>query len=78
MQKLSVYIFSALVVFWIGFSACSKGEEVETEKGKIETFTDQIADDAVQGIKAPINKARAVQAMSDKRVNALDNPSNEE
>ena len=78
MKKLSMYIFSVLVVFLIGFSACSKGSEVEAEKGKIEKFTDQIADDAVQGIKAPINKARAVQDMADKRVQALDNPSNEE
>ncbi len=78
MKKLSMYIFSGLVVFWIGFSACSRGEDVETDKGKIEKFTDQVADDAVQGIKAPLNKARAVQDMADKRVQALDNPSNEE
>ena len=56
MKKLPVYIFSVSVVFWIGFSACSKGGDVETEKGKIEKFTDQIADDAVQGIKAPLIK----------------------
>ncbi len=78
MKKLFMYILSVLVVFWIGLSACSRGEDVEPEKGKIEKFTDQIADDAVQGIKAPINKARAVQDMADKRVKALDNPSNEE
>jgi hypothetical protein len=78
MRKLFMYIFSVSVVFWIGLSACSRGEDVETEKGKIEKFTDQIADDAVQGIKAPINKARAVQDMADKRVKALDNPSYEE
>ncbi len=78
MKKLLMYTFSVFVVFCIGFSACSKGEEVEPEKGRIERFTDQVADDAVQGIKAPINKARAVQDMAQKRVNALDNPSNEE
>jgi len=78
MKKLSMYIFSVLAVLWIGFTACSKGEEVDSEKGKIERFTDQIADDAVQGIKAPINKARAVQDMAAKRVQAFDNPSNEE
>ena len=78
MKKLLMYIFSALVVFWIGFSACSRGEDVEPEKGKIEKFTDRIANDAVQGIKAPINKARAVQDMADKRVKALDKPTKEE
>lgn len=78
MKKILMYILSALVVIWIGFSACSRGGDVEPEKGKIEKFTDQLADDAVQRIKAPINKARAVQDMAKKRVKALDSPSNEE
>jgi len=78
MKKLLVYIFSVVVVLGIGSSACSRGEEVESEKGKIEQFTDQIADDAVQGIKAPINKARAVQDRANKRTQALDNPSDRE
>ena len=76
MKKLLMCIFSVLVVFWIGFSACSRSEDVEPEKGKIKNVTDQIADDAVQGIKSPINKARAVQGMADKNVKALDNPYN--
>ena len=78
MKKVLMCILSVLVVFWIGFSACSKSEEVETEKGKIEKFTDQIAEEALQGIKTPINKARAVQDMADKNVKALDNPYGEE
>ena len=78
MKKLLMYIFSAFVVFCISFSACSRGEDVEHEKGEIEKFTDQIADDALQGIKAPINKARAVQDIADKRVKALDNPTSDE
>ena len=73
MKNLFMYLAVVLSVLCIGFSACSKGEEVESEKGKIEKITDQIAEDAVQGIKAPINKARAVQDMAEKRVKGLDN-----
>ena len=78
MEKLFMCSLSILVVFWIGFSACSRGGDVEHEKGEIEKFTDQIAYDALQGIKVPINKARAVQDMADKRVDALDNPTSDE
>ena len=73
MKKLCIYFFMIVSVLCIGFSACSKGEDVESEKGKIEKITDQIAEDAVEEIKAPINKARAVQDMAEKREKGLDN-----
>lgn len=73
MKNLFMCFVMALSVLCISFSACSKGEDVESEKGEIEKITDQIAEDAVQGIKAPINKARAVQDMAEKRVKGLDN-----
>ena len=62
-----MYFFLVLSVLCFGFSACAKGEEVDAEKGEIEKITDQIAEDAVQGIKGPINKARAVQDMAEQR-----------
>jgi hypothetical protein len=46
---------------------------VESKKGEIEIITEQIAEDAVQGIKVPINKARAVQGMEGKRQEDIDN-----
>ena len=73
-----MYFFMVVSAFCISFSACSKGEEVEAEKGKIEIITDQIAEDTVQGIKAPINKARAVQDMAGKRVKGIDNLTDEQ
>jgi hypothetical protein len=73
MKKICMYFVMVVSVLCISFYACSKSEEVEAEKGKIEKITDQIAEDAVQGIKAPINKARAVQDMAGKRVKGLDN-----
>ena len=73
MKNLFMYFITVLSVLCICFSACSKGEDVESEKGKIEKITDRIAEDAVEEIKAPINKARAVQDMAEKREKGLDN-----
>jgi hypothetical protein len=73
MKKNFMYFVMVLSVLCIGFSACSKGKDVESEKGKNEKITEQIAEDAVQGIKVPMNKARAVQGMEGKRQEDLDN-----
>jgi len=77
MKNLFMYFVMLLSLLCIGLSACAKGEEVEPEKGEIEKITDQIAEDAVRGIKDPINKARAVQDMEGKRLEDLDNPLDE-
>ncbi|MBW1824063.1 MAG: hypothetical protein JRI87_05790 [Deltaproteobacteria bacterium] len=73
MKNYFMYFVMVLSVLCIGFSACSKGEDVESEKGEIEKITEQIAEDAVQGIKVPINKARVVQDREGKRQEDLDN-----
>jgi len=78
MKRLFMCFVPVLFVFGMGFCACSQAPEEEPEKGKIEKITDQVAADAVEGIKAPINKARAVKDMSDKRVQGLGSPSSEE
>ena len=73
MKNLFIYFVVVLSVLCIGVSACSKAGDTESEKGEIEKITEKIAEDAVQGIKGPINKARAVQDMTEKRVEGLDN-----
>ena len=73
MKNYFMYFVMVLSVLCIGFSACSKGEDVESEKGEIEKITEQIAEDVVQGIKVPINKARVVQDREGKRQEDLDN-----
>ena len=73
MKKVFMYFVTVLSVLCIGFSACSKGEDVESEKGEIEKITEQIAEDVVQEIKVPINKARVVQDREGKRQEDLDN-----
>lgn len=75
MKKIFIFFAVVLMFFYISFSACSKVEEAEPEeakKGKIEQVTDQIAHEAVEGIQKPINKARAIQDMSEKRLKSFE------
>ena len=65
---LTIVVFSAVC---ITFSACSKKDSSETEKGSIEKFTDQVAEDAVKGINSPINKARSLQDRTEKRLEGI-------
>jgi hypothetical protein len=46
----------------LGFAACSApGETDDGEKGGIEQFTDDVARDATNTIKRPLDKARGVE-----------------
>jgi hypothetical protein len=46
----------------LGLAACSAPSETdEEEKGNIEQFTDDVARDATNSIKRPLDKARGVQ-----------------
>ena len=50
--------------FWaaLGLAACSSPSETDDEeKGGIEKFTDDVARDATNTIKRPLDKARGVQ-----------------
>jgi hypothetical protein len=72
MKKLLIYSVMVLFIFCMGLSACSKKEEGEPEKGKIEKMTDDAADAIVTRIKTPINRAKATKEAEDARVRALD------
>ena len=41
--------------------ACSNNKEAESEKGTIETMTDEVAEELVNKIRTPIEKARDVE-----------------
>jgi len=73
MKRLLIYLVMALVVFSIGFSACSKEEEEgEPEKGAIEKMTDEVAHTAVKKIRTPIDQAHSARAVEEERVKAMD------
>ena len=72
MKRLLIYSALVLLIFCTSLSACSKEEEGEPERGKIEKMTDEAADAIVTRIKTPINRAKATKEAEDARVRALD------
>lgn len=71
-KRLLIYPAIVVLISCISFSACSKKEEVEPEKGKIEKMTDEAADAIVKRIRTPLDKARSTKEAEDERVRALD------
>ncbi len=67
-----IYPAIALTVFVLCFSACSKDKDAEPEKGKIKKMTDHAAEVALEKIRDPLDKARAVQKMGEERMKAAD------
>ncbi|MEA2083046.1 MAG: hypothetical protein U9O82_02165 [Thermodesulfobacteriota bacterium] len=74
MKKIFVFAAAATLFFGIGFTACSSGGDVEQEKGKgtIDKITDKAAEKAVDKIRTPIDKARAIKGLGDQRTEAID------
>jgi hypothetical protein len=52
--------------------ACSGGNRSDSEKGKIEKFTEQVGKGAAEGIKKPIDKARKIDEMAKERIKNLE------
>ncbi len=71
-KRLLTYSAVVLLFFCIGLSACSKEEEGEPEKGKIEQMTDEAADAIVKRIRTPLDKARSAKDKGEERLKALD------
>jgi len=72
MKRIVTYLAIALFLSCTIFFACSKKEDVESEKGKIEKMTDRTADVIVEKIKTPIERARSVKDMEEKRMRGID------
>ena len=72
MKRLLMYFAIALVVFSVDFFGCSKDENVEPTKGRIEEMTERAADVAIKKIRTPIQKARSVRDMEETRMRSVD------
>ena len=73
MKRKFIYLIIGVSFFCILFSGCSgKEEDVKKEKGAIEKMTDQAAEAALDKINDPLNKARSVQEMHDKKADQVD------
>ncbi len=68
-------VWSGLIVFI--FSACSNSDE-PVEKGRIEQTTDKIAQQAVQSIKIPIDKARSAKELTEQHNSAVEKNTNQQ
>lgn len=83
MKKKRIIILLILIFFGITFFACAdktansdKGAE-DSDKGAIEKFTDKTAKEAVNKIRTPINKARAVKTSSENKMKNMDEMANQ-
>jgi len=67
------YVF-ALFLGGVTFLACSNNKETESkaEKGTVEKMTDKAAEEMVNRIRTPINKARAVNDRQEDRLKDME------
>jgi hypothetical protein len=72
MNKMVTYLAIALFISCTTLFACSKNEDVGSEKGKIEKMTDRTAEVIVNKIKTPIDRARSVKDMEKERMRGID------
>lgn len=77
MKKIVTYLAIALFLSCTIFFACSKKEDKEPEKGKIEKMTDHAAEVIVEKIKTPIDRARSVKEQEKERMKGIDESLNE-
>ena len=72
MRRLLVCVLIGLSFVCFGFSACSKKEGAESEKGAIEKMTDDAAEAIVNKIRTPMDRARSVKELEQDRARAMD------
>ena len=72
MKKFVTFLAIALFLSCTIFFACSKKEDKEPEKGKIDKMTDHAAEVIVEKIKTPIDRARSVKEKEKERMKGID------
>ncbi len=72
MTKILLYSGMALFLGSTAFIACSDNKEAESEKGVIEKMTDKAAQEMVNKIRAPIDKAHSVKDQQEDRLKEID------
>jgi hypothetical protein len=72
MKKMLIYCLVGLVLVSGTFPACSAKKGPEEKKGSIEKMTDKAAQEIVDRIQAPIDKARSAAKQGEERMKDLD------
>lgn len=76
MKRNALTIFFVLILAGTMLFACARNEE-ESGPGAIEKLTDETADEIVDTIKTPINKAHSAKNTSKDRMKNIDDAVNE-
>ncbi len=72
MRKLIIFIAVTLIFIIGAFPACSSKTDSEEEKGRIEKMTEETGKKIVDKIQSPIDQARNVQGLEDKRLGGVE------
>ncbi len=72
MIKFILYCFVLLLLGGLVYFALVPDKEAALEKGSIDQMTDQAADEIVDSIRVPIEKARDLKKKEDERVQKID------
>ena len=76
MKRNVFIIFFVLLLAGTMFFACARNEEA-SEPGAIEKMTDETADEIVNTIKTPLNKAHSAKNIGEDRMKNIDDAVNE-
>ena len=71
MKKILIHTL-ALVILSSGFYACSKSGDAEKGKGVVEKASDKVAEEMVNKIQTPLDRARDAKETQEKRAGAID------
>jgi hypothetical protein len=72
MKKTLSYMLVALILFSGAFWGCSDKKEPANEKGAIRQMTDEVAHEAVNQIRTPIDKARSAAKLQEGKDREMD------
>ncbi len=78
MRKILRYALPILLLTGMTFLGCPDKKTAESEKGTIEKWTEKTAKEAVDKLRAPIEKARALKEQTDDRMRDMTNKLNEQ
>lgn len=68
MKKLTNASLPVLVFVAVSLLGCSHGQEKSTEKGAVEKMTDEVARQAVDQARIPLEKAQALRSQEEERL----------
>lgn len=72
MKRILIYLMLPLFILCMNCAACSKGEEGERKKSRIEKMGEETGHSIARSLKAPVNKARDVKDMEEERAEEID------